>query len=382
MQRVLESYNSVDDSGTHTYGGGFLDSAGSILLEVQDTTNGVAVAPVVLYSGSVNNLPGAMKLALINSANLQCSIASFEAIQQGPVWVVSTPPGGGPMVRRLGTTAQGADCKIERNGKLRFYATSVPQAGELVAISYRTSHRAVARLADAQSIAQESVNGQLPGTAAWIGAVTSPSARSSADCENAASALLDLATRRAAAWKGRYAAWNLEEHGDVWPGDLLAVSSVSTGLNVNLVVRRVEIELLCTRPGLARYVVEFANDWADALAIKTWNSVHGDVWLPQQPQTVPPLANLAALAVTGVTGSAIEVSANAIPPADGGFEVRRRDWAFGPGSNSDLVLRSPVANFSIPREAATEQYYVRMYDGATPPNYSRFSSAIFINVAL
>jgi hypothetical protein len=46
------------------------------------------------------------------------------------------------------------------------------------------------------------------------------------------------------------------------------------------------------------------------------------------------------------------------------------------------VLRSPVNNFTIPREAAVEQYYIRMYDGSTPPNYSRFSSAVFANVAL
>src|SRR5580704_11249522 len=99
-------------------------------------------------------------------------------------------------------------------------------------------------------------------------------------------------------------------------------------------------------------------------------------------KTTPPLANLASLSVTGVSGSAIQLSANATLPANGGFEVRRRDWAFGPGTNSDLVLRSPVANFTIPREAATEQYFIRLYDGSTPPNYSRFSSAVFVNVAL
>ena len=382
IQRVLQSYNSIDDSGTHSYGGVYLNSGGSILLEVQDTTNGVAATPVILYSGSVNNLPGAMRFALINSADLQCSIASLEVSQQGPVWVISTPPGGGPVVRRLGATAQGADCKVERTGKLRFYATSIPQTGELVAISYRTSHRAVARLANQQSIAQESANGQLPGTAAWIGTVTSPAARSSMDCENAASALLDLATSRGAAWKGKYTAWNMEQQGDVWPGDVLAVSSTSTGLNTNLVVRKVQIELLCTSPGMTKYLVEFANDWADALAIRTSKAVPADVWLPQQPEATPPLANLASMSVSAVTGSAIQVSANVTPPTNGGFEVRRRDWTFGPGTSSDLVLRSPVANFTIPREGAIEQYYVRLYDGSTPPNYSRFSSAVFVNVAL
>ena len=174
----------------------------------------------------------------------------------------------------------------------------------------------------------------------------------------------------------------MQEQGDVWPGDVLAVSAASTGLNANLVVRSVEIELLCTAPGLEKYQVGFANDWADALAIRTSPTVPADVWLPQQPEITPPLANLASLSVASVSGSAIQVSANITPPTNGGFEVRRRDWAFGPGTNSDLVLRSPVANFTIPREAAMERYYIRMYDGSTPPNYSRFSSAVFVNVAL
>lgn len=55
-----------------------------------------------------------------------------------------------------------------------------------------------------------------------------------------------------------------------------------------------------------------------------------DVWL-EQPETTPPLANLAAMSVTAVTGSTIQVSANATPPSGGGFEVGRRDWAFCPG---------------------------------------------------
>jgi hypothetical protein len=168
----------------------------------------------------------------------------------------------------------------------------------------------------------------------------------------------------------------------VWPGDVLAIASTSANLNANLVVREVELELSCGLPGLVKYVVSFANDWADALSMKTSAAVPVDVWLPQQPESTPPLANLDQLAISSITGAAITVNAVTVPPANGGFEVRRRDWAFGPGTNSDLVLRSPVNNFTIPREAAMEQYYIRMYDGSTPPNYSRFSSAVFANVAL
>jgi hypothetical protein len=76
----------------------------------------------------------------------------------------------------------------------------------------------------------------------------------------------------------------------------------------------------------------------------------------------------------------LQVDAGMAPPAGGGFEVRRRDWDFSAGVDQDLVLRSPVRSFSIPRAAQVERYYARMFDGSTPPVYSRFSSAVFTNL--
>jgi hypothetical protein len=52
------------------------------------------------------------------------------------------------------------------------------------------------------------------------------------------------------------------------PAIVLAVTSASAGLNANLVVRAVEIDLASTKPSLAKYTLLFANDWADDLAIK------------------------------------------------------------------------------------------------------------------
>jgi hypothetical protein len=253
--------------------------------------------------------------------------------------------------------------------------------GEQVFISYRTNNRAVARKANAVSPSSQNSN-QLPATSRWIGTVTTPKAMSSEDCENAASALLSLSSSRAAAWKGTYTGWNFETLGDIWPGDMLAVSTASADITANLVVRSVQIEAACSSPQLNKYTIQFANDWADALAIKTSSTVPADTWLPQQPQTVEPLTNLLTLVASSISSTAIQVNAGLTPPSGGGFEVRRRDWSFGPGTDSDLVLRSPVSNFVIPRQAAIEQYYIRMYDGSAPPNYSRFSSAIFVNVPL
>jgi hypothetical protein len=302
--------------------------------------------------------------------------------QQGPIWITSTPANGTPVVRRAGTTAQGADCTIGRSGRLQFYPASTPLAGDLIAVSYRTGQRSVARLANASSIAAESNGGTLPGTACWMGTVTRPAPRSSADCENAASAILAVSTSRAAAWKGKYTEWNADQQGDVWPGDLLAVTSTSAGLNTSLVVREVQIDTLSGTPARTKYGISFANDWADEIAIQTSSAVPADAWLPQEPEITAPLANLNSLAVTSITGTTIQIAAGATAPAGGGFEVRRRDWSFTPGPGPDLVLRSPVPNFTIPRQSTMERYYIRMYDGSTPPNYSRFSSAVFVNLPL
>jgi hypothetical protein len=385
-QRVLQAYYAVGaDNETQCFGGTCVGANATAQLEVQDTTNGVAGVPVVLYSGTMPPPPPWCLCAPLNSANLQCSIGSVSIQELGPVWVTSTPPSGTAFVRRLGTAAQGADCSLSRLGKLRFYPASTPQAGEIIAVSYRTSRRSVARMASAASIATESAGGTLPGTAYWMGSVTSPPPRSSADCENAASAILAVATSRAAAWSGEYTAWNCQQGGpasDVWPGDVLAITAASAGVTANLVVRTVTIDLTSTSPALAKYAIAFANDWADDLAIKTSSSVPEDAWLPQQPESALPLANLNALAIASINGSTIQIAANVTPPTGGGFEVRQRDWAFTAGPGPDLVLRSPVPNFSIARQAATEQYYIRMYDGSTPPNYSRFSSAVFVNLPL
>ena len=47
-----------------------------------------------------------------------------------------------------------------------------------------------------------------------------------------------------------------------------------------------------------------------------------------------------------------------------------------------LVLRSAVPNFTFARESYNERFYIRMYDGSTPPNYSEFSRALYINLPL
>jgi hypothetical protein len=132
---------------------------------------------------------------------------------------------------------------------------------------------------------------------------------------------------------------------------------------------------------VVQYSIAFSNEWANDLAIKTSRTVPEDAWLPA---LVSPtyLANLTGLTVTAITSAAVTVQAGVTAPTGGGFEVRRRDLSFQAGQDPDLVLRSAVPNFDIPRVTEADRFYVRMYDGSTPPNYSEFSVALFVNLPL
>ncbi len=123
------------------------------------------------------------------------------------------------------------------------------------------------------------------------------------------------------------------------------------------------------------------NDWADDLAIKTSSAVPADTWLPA-PVAPTVLANLTAVTFTTLNGTTVAVNTGVTPPSGGGFEIRRRDFAFMPGNDPWLVARATTSSITWARENAADRFYIRMYDGSTPPNYSEFSAALFINLPL
>ena len=379
-ERLHSPYYSFGDNGVISTGGDWVIAPGNIQIEVQEFVNGVGATPVTLFDGAVTYLPGISLLIPASSTNLIGTMRSLTLANLGSGWVVSTPPGGGPYTRRIGATAQAAECHIERTGKLAFYTGYTPAAGEQVAVSYRTIDRAVGRAvntASQQALAQAG----SPSVASWIGSVSSPPARSSADCRNAAQAIEQAAAGLSALWSGTYKGNRSSFATDVWPGDALLLNAPSTNLNAEVVVRTVRISYLPSTPDLVEYKIVFANDWADDLAIKTSASVPANAWLPA-PANTSVLANLSRLTVTGLNGSTVAVNCGATAPAGGGFEVRLRDDAFMPGEDPTLVMRSSQPNLTFSRVSASDRFYIRMYDGATPPNYSEFSTALFINLPL
>jgi hypothetical protein len=335
---------------------------------------------MTLYDGAMASLPGACNVVAASSINLIGTMRALNLTNLGSGWVVSAPPGGGAYTRRVGTLAEAAECHLERSGKVVFYTGFAPVAGEQIAVSYRTAGRAVGRAVNAASQQALALAG-LPSEAAWIGSVTNPPARSSQDCRNAALAIQQAAASVSALWSGTYRGTRMSFAADVWPGDALLLNAPSTILDAQVVVRSVKISYRASYPDAVEYAVAFANDWADDLAIKTSATVPADTWLPA-PVSPTVLANLNALTVTALTGSSVSINAGVTPPTGGGFEIRRRDFAFMAGEDPGLVMRAGVPNMTFSREAANDRFYIRMYDGSTPPNYSEFSTALFINLPL
>jgi hypothetical protein len=380
FERERAMYYAFGDSGPISAGGQGVLSPCSIQMEVQQFVNGIGATPVTVYDGSLSNLPGACEIVAASSINLVGSMRALNLSNIGSGWVVSTPPNGTPYTRRVGTTAQQAECHIERSGKLAFYTGYVPAAGEQIAVSYRTIGRAAGRAVNSAS-QQALAQAGSPPVSAWIGSVTSPPARSSTDCRNAALVMEQAAASVSALWSGTYRGDNSSLASDVWPGDALQLNAPSANLNAQVVVRAVKLSYSASYPDLVTYDIEFANDWAEDLAIRTSTRVPEDTWLPAKiAPTV--LENLNGLTVTALNGSTVTVNTGVTPPSGGGFEIRLRDFAFMPGNDPTLVMRGSQQTLTFTRVSAADRFYIRMYDGSTPPNYSEFSAALFINLPL
>lgn len=398
MYRFAQPYYCMADGAVQGFGSSTAATAPmhALLELVGESASSNAAATVLFDSAAagaeIEGSPAQCSFAVANAVQMFGSVRSVRVERPGSLWVVSTLPDGTEVTRLTGVAGEGVDCEVRYGsaagtpGSVLFSAGSVPMAGERVTVFYRGQRRAVARLADAASLASEAVGaGSSAGTSRWLGKVLAPPARTSADCESAAQAVLAMATSRSAAMAGEYALVN--PVADVWPGDVLSVTS--EGVETALLVRNVVVMDGGAVPEVRRYQVSFANDWAtewaDGLGLKLSDRIAADAVLPLTAAsgTAEVLANLPQLRVLSLTGGSLQVDAGAEAPAGGGFEVRRRDWVFGPGaSGPDLVLRSPVRNFGIVRATQSERFYVRMYDGSSPPVYSRFSSAVFVHAPI
>ena len=379
MERVRQSYFYFGIPGVSSTGGQTVPSSGQLEFEIQDLTSGSPGVPFILYSGPAASLPASCVLSLLQSGNLLCSMKSVSCTQTSPLWITMGQSGNVPANQFLDPLVDGGTCQVSSSGGVRFFPGFVPSTGALVYAQYRTEGYAVARRALPSSVQPTSSMGW-----SWVGSVEKPVAWSSLDCENAADALLAMASSGLAALKGGYKTQGAELSADLWPGDTLSLTGVpGTSVPLLACVKEVRITATANVPEVLEYAATFANEQAEALSIRLSQVVPEEAVLPQSSTTLAnALESLSNLTIVEVSSSLLNVNTGIQAPVDGGFEIRRRDNTFGPGVDSDLVLRAMTSDLLIPRAAAIEEFYIRMFDGASPPNYSLFSAAVILNIPL
>ena len=390
IYRKQQTFHSAAHPAGNGRGGADVDADVRVVLEVHDidpTDPGSPVAPsTVLYDAVLARAAGFCTYALVNAPNLYCAIAFTRLVQAVDAEVRSALPGQGYRTRLVGSLADGAECLITQDPALQFFPQSIPAANELISVHYRGRQRALARVTDPASIAAHQRVGD-DGIRGVVRGVQTPAPRTTADCENAALALLDDAT--GSAWAGQYQTWSDFLPGgseDIFPGDALNVSAASRGAAFRAMVREVEVEVKDLEGEHSTYNVRFADDAAEALAFEFETAHVAD------PLNVPAitvaevgttfLPDLTAAEITQVTSTTSTLDAGLTPPVGGGIEVRRSDVGWGQENDRNLVGRFTTRGFTVPRLARTQDYFLRQYDASTPAKYSRCSAALHVDYPL
>jgi hypothetical protein len=94
------------------------------------------------------------------------------------------------------------------------------------------------------------------------------------------------------------------------------------------------------------------------------------------------LANLTEAQITAVTSTTVQVDAGTVPASGYGIEVREHDYGWGQANDRNLLGRFSTQAFSLPRLARTQNYFLRLYDGSSPPRYSRYTAALHVDYPL
>jgi hypothetical protein len=388
--RTRQTFHSSAHPAGQGRGGESVLASVRFVLELHDIDPGnprsTTAASTVLFDGIVAGTPGFCTYAPVNAAGLHCDLAFTRIVRAVDAEVQSALPGEDYRTRLVGPLSDGAECRISSQMVLQFYPDYVPAPNEQVVVRYRGSGRAAARVTDPANI-NALQRGLDDGVRGLLRAVQSPSPRTSADCENAALALLDDLTRPG--WVGEYRTWNAflpAGTADVFPGDAVRINVPSRGASFDAIVREVEIQVADLKTGNSRYHLRFADEAAQPLAFSFDSAgARGSPNLAPVPISevgTAFIADLFAAEVTAISSTAVTIDAGSPPPPAGRIEVRSSDYGWGQENDRNLIGRFSLQVFSVPRLGRTQTYYLRQYDGASPARYSRYSTALHIDYPL
>jgi hypothetical protein len=378
---------AVADVGSGAYvalAGGTM--TGPLNLPADPTNPATQIAPAtVLFDDIIFDAPGFCTYALINAGGIECSLAFTYIWLPVDALVRGTLSGESPITILTGSLLDGAQCQVTTSPALEFYPEYIPAANELIEVSYRGQGHAIARVINSASIEAHQRGGD-DGVRGSVREIGLPRPRTSADCEIAALALLDDAGQ---GWSGEYQAWNQFLPGaaaDIFPGDGLAVNIPSRLAAFTAIVREVAVQIMNIGSETSRYTLKFVDAGDPSLDFVFVAA------LMKQTQVLTPidvtevgdyyLADLIDAEVTIVTSTTVTIDVGFTPIAGGGIEVRYSDEGWGMGYNGNLIGRYTSESFALTRYARAQTYFLRSYDGSSPPKYSRYSAALHVDYPL
>jgi hypothetical protein len=388
VYRSGEGYHSSVHPAGSGWGGAAVAADLRVVLELQDidpSNPATLVAPaVVLYDGVIANAPAFCAYALVNATTMQCSLAYTYVTHIS----LAELPSSSYVTQLVESLSNGGHCLIASSTSLDFYPQYVPPLNTLIVASYRGSGRAVAEVVNSASVASLQ-SGADNGVRGVVRTMKTPSGRTQADCENAALAMLDDAG--GLAWMGTYQTWSDFLPGgaaDIFPGDAVTVNVPSQNAVFSAIVRKVSIDLVDPADDRGMYAIEFANDLAAPLALQEQASAT-TVPLQDMPVRLSTtqvgayyLAALTNAQITAVTSTTAQVDAGMAPTSGFGIEVRAHDYGWGAANDRNLLGRFTTQTFSLPRLARAQNYFLRLYDGSSPPKYSRYAAALHVDYPL
>jgi hypothetical protein len=390
VYRSGEVYHSSVHAAGNGLGGAAIAADVRIVLELQDVDPAVPasmVAPAtVLFDDMIPNAAGFCTYAMVNAANMRCSIASTYATHISTALVRMALPNSDYTTQLVESLADGGQCGIVSSTRLDFYPYYVPPLNALIVASYRGSGRAVAEVIDSEGIARLQ-NGADDGVRGMVRTMKAPSARTQVDCENAALAILD--DGGGLTWLGTYKTWSdflPAGASDIFPGDGVSVNVPSRCAGFSAIVRKVAVDWRNPAGDRGIYTIEFANDLAESLALQDSASATSVPLqdLPVRLETTQLgsyyLASLTDAEITQISSTTVQVDAGIAPGNGVAIEVRAHDFGWGPGNDRNLLGRFTTQTFSLPRLARTQTYLLRLYDSSW--RYSRYAAALHVDYPL
>jgi hypothetical protein len=392
VYRSGETYHSSSHTAGKGLGGSTVPADVRLVLELQDinpSNPATMVAPAtVLYDGVISNAPASCSYALVNATSMQCGIAYTYVTHISLAEVRTALPNSAYVTKLVESLSDGGQCLIAGSTTLDFYPQYVPPLGTFIVASYRGYGRAVAEVVNSANI-ESLQSGTDDGVRGIVRTMKTPSARTQADCENAALAILDDTT--GPAWSGTYQTWSDFLPGraaDIFPGDAVAVNVPSQTAVFRAVVRKISIDVVDAANDRGIYTIEFANDLAASLSLQDAASAT-TVPLQDLPARLSTsqvgnyyLPNLTDAQITQVSSTTVNVDAGIAPGNGRGIEVRSHDFGWGVGNDRNLLGRFNSQTFTLPRLARTQNYFMRLYDNSSPPRYSRYAAALHVDYPL